>query len=799
MWSIFQLLEDDCVLNVLDIGAALTSTPPYQKLVDANRARVVGFEPDSIECQRLNETFGAPHRFLPLFVGNGKEATYHQTHWGATGSLFEPNTPLLNKFADWAGYVTPLSQSRVLTTRLDDIDDLGDIDFIKIDVQGSELDIFRNAISVLKQALVIQTEVSFVEGYKRQPLFSEVDALLRANGFQYHMIEGFGARRFRSFPAEQATQFAFHQQLWADAIYVKDWMRLDLLSPEKLRKYAALLHDIASSYDLAHTVLVEHDRQTGQNLSQKYLQRFSPTTTGPQEWTGSPVQDAPVAHEGDGEPHESLTSSNEPQPSGIGNALVIETIGGNVFSVPADLTCISTYTLLEQERWFEIELDFLEKYLTKGMTAIDIGANVGLYTVPLAKAVEPGGRVIAYEPSTRNRRHLERNAQLNRVTNVRISPCALSNNEGSAHLSIAWSGELDSLTSRTSEPTESVTVTTLDAQLKSLEWMSADFIKIDAEGQEARIVAGGRAVFRELSPLVMYEVSDGNSDGESLRWTFEALGYDTYRLLGDASMLVPLRNGESHDASLLNLFAAKPDRARKLAESGLLVLARTAPALSESERTQALAGMLKQKFARAFEMALGDIAECPFGDAIIAYSGYRYVEGLAPERRYALLASAFDQLDEFCRSNASPAALVTFARIANDLGYRAAAAEALKRVATMTRIEIDQPFFPASPRFDSIDADDTPENWFKAAALEQLELSRAWSSQFLADISRLKWLCGSKYVSGGILRRMILGGMTFGLPRRDICVYLNMLQESQVLNRTIWLRSADELYSLLGV
>ncbi|MBK9020495.1 MAG: FkbM family methyltransferase [Sulfuritalea sp.] len=596
MWSLFQLLDDDCVLGILDVGASLIHAPPYAKLVAANRARLVGFEPDPVECEKLNLHFGGAHRFYPFFIGDGKEATYHQTNWVATGSLYEPDTPLLEKFANLAEVVTPEAQIRVATTRLDDIADLGDIDFFKIDVQGSELNIFRNARSVLEQTLVIQTEVSFVEMYKDLPLFSDVDSFLRANGFRYHRIDGFGTRPFRSPPAP-VLMGKRQQQLWSDAIYVKDWMRLDRLPPAKLRKYAAIVHDLFDSYDLAQAVLVEHDRQTGQRLADRYARRFgiaAPDGTSPGVARPDPA-------------------------AGPDDEMLIETGAGLIYSAPATLACISTFALLEQERWFEIEADFLDRYLADGMTVIDVGANIGLYAVPMATAVGVDGRVFAYEPGTANRRHLERNIELNGLGNVDVSSCALSNYEGTAALNIDASGELNSIVAADADlsTTESVAVTTLDAEMERTRWTSIDFVKIDAEGQEARIVAGSRRFLQDFSPLIMYEVKhDEDTRGEQLRWTFAALGYETYRLLGDGSMLVPVACDERLDVFQLHLFAAKPDRAQKLAASGLLALSIGSPVLADSERAKALAAMLNQPYARSFEISLDDIEPCPFSDAL---------------------------------------------------------------------------------------------------------------------------------------------------------------------------------------
>jgi protein O-GlcNAc transferase len=274
MWSLLEFFPEDFQISILDVGAALIERPAYQSLVDAGRGRIFGFEPDQQACEQLNREYGNPHRFFPFFVGDGGPAIFHETNWAPTGSLYEPNSRLLEKFQNLAEVVTPVATHAVNTTRLDDIADIGDIDFIKIDVQGSELVVFENASRALSSAVLIQTEVEFVELYKGQPMFADVDTFLRANGFQFHTMNGVSGRAFKPLIANGDVNSAFRQSLWADALYVRDWMHLEDLSETKLRNYAILAHDILRSYDLAHLVLSALDSKTGGGRAADYLQRL---------------------------------------------------------------------------------------------------------------------------------------------------------------------------------------------------------------------------------------------------------------------------------------------------------------------------------------------------------------------------------------------------------------------------------------------------------------------------------------------------------------------------------------------
>src|ERR1700721_1497708 len=166
MWSLLEFFPEELQINILDVGAALAERPPYQSLVEVGRGKIFGFEPNHEACEQLNREYGNSHRFFPFFVGDGRPAIFHETNWVLTGSLYEPNSRLLEKFQNLAEVVTPVAVHPVETTRLDDITEIGDIDFIKIDFQGSELAVFKNASRALASALLFQPEFGFADLYR---------------------------------------------------------------------------------------------------------------------------------------------------------------------------------------------------------------------------------------------------------------------------------------------------------------------------------------------------------------------------------------------------------------------------------------------------------------------------------------------------------------------------------------------------------------------------------------------------------------------------------------------------------
>lgn len=268
-WSLYSLLPHLGFIEILDVGAALNGAPPYQPLVNASKARVTGFEPDADQCRKLNELYGSTHRFYPHFIGDGHRAVFHQTSWALTGSLLEPNTPLLKKFTNLHKVTTLIARHEVDTVRLDDVTNLPAIDFFKIDIQGGELAVFENGRKVLSSVLAIWTEVEFVQLYRNQPLFGDVDRFLRQEGFQFYGFADMGRCAFDPF-ALGRDSIGIGQLLWSDAIYVRDWMHLERLESPRLAKFAVISHDILRSSDLAHFLLSEIDRRERSDLALRY-------------------------------------------------------------------------------------------------------------------------------------------------------------------------------------------------------------------------------------------------------------------------------------------------------------------------------------------------------------------------------------------------------------------------------------------------------------------------------------------------------------------------------------------------
>jgi FkbM family methyltransferase len=280
MFPISLLLPPFPRLKIVDVGAMHLGegAEPYADLLKSVPCEIIGFEPNVAECEKLIKSGkeGSSH-FLPYFIGDGSTQTFHECNFAMTSSLFEPDTALLAKFHNLEELMRVTKKYPVQTKRLDDIPEIKDTDFLKVDVQGGELLVFHGAVQTLKDVLVIETEAIFVPLYKHQPLFSEIDLFLREHGFQFHRLASVAGRTFKPLIVNNDVNAVMSQWLWGDAVYVRDFMAFDQLTPSALLKLAVILHENYRSFDLAASALQAYDRRTASRLQPAYIQKLIDT------------------------------------------------------------------------------------------------------------------------------------------------------------------------------------------------------------------------------------------------------------------------------------------------------------------------------------------------------------------------------------------------------------------------------------------------------------------------------------------------------------------------------------------
>jgi FkbM family methyltransferase len=250
-------------LHILDVGAnPIEGDVSYKALLDRGLVRVTGFEPQAAALEELNRRKGPLETYRPEALGNGQAARLHLTRVGGFTSVF----PADRGAARLLGWNRAMSAARVETIdtrRLDDLDLGAPVDFLKIDVQGSETAIIAHGARTLAAAVAVQTEVRFLPIYAGEPSFGDLDATLRAQGFAFHSLMHLKRVALRSPHAARLRRLHHRQIVDGDAVYLRNLTRIGEMSDRQLLAVAILgigALDSASAAVLALDTLAARGR-----------------------------------------------------------------------------------------------------------------------------------------------------------------------------------------------------------------------------------------------------------------------------------------------------------------------------------------------------------------------------------------------------------------------------------------------------------------------------------------------------------------------------------------------------------
>lgn len=273
---------------ICDVGARGGVEPQWQAF--GNQAQFIGFEPDRQECDRLNHRYAQPtsqnanapaQRFYPVALGQRREQRPFSICRYAGGSSFYPaDMTFIQRFP--AEHSQQLEVTHTLELETVSFDEFAQtegipaIDFLKLDVEGCELDILQGAEQVLQNGVLgLSLEVMFHGAMRHQPPFHAIDQFLQSRGFQLFDLETYRhARRTLDLPTEALGNTRIGQVLWGQALYLRDAVA-KALSPTgrtdfdwtalRVLKLAALM-ELFNLSDCALEVLQTYQPQLASDL-----------------------------------------------------------------------------------------------------------------------------------------------------------------------------------------------------------------------------------------------------------------------------------------------------------------------------------------------------------------------------------------------------------------------------------------------------------------------------------------------------------------------------------------------------
>jgi FkbM family methyltransferase len=213
---------------------------------------------------------------------------------------------------------------------------------------------------------------------------------------------------------------------------------------------------------------------------------------------------------------------------------------GDLVHVPSPLDARGRHALLHPPHVHPAVLGFLQP----GSVVLDVGANLGEWTVPLARKVGPAGWVLAIEPVPRSAAALESTLAANALLHAEIVRCAIGEHDGVAPFAVpvVTSVRTDTGTARIGPACAGRDA--LQVRLRSLDSLAAernltrlDLIKIDVEGHERQVLDGAAAILDQHRPVLVIETGhEAEGDRAAVHDRLAGLGYRMLGILLDYGM-----------------------------------------------------------------------------------------------------------------------------------------------------------------------------------------------------------------------------------------------------------------------
>ncbi len=172
-----------------------------------------------------------------------------------------------------------------------------------------------------------------------------------------------------------------------------------------------------------------------------------------------------------------------------------------------------------------VEINAWRNKIKDSSVVIDIGGNIGIYTI-IASKIAKNGKVICFEPEKDNITLLKKTINENKLSNVTLIEKCVGDFSGNGFLNISKynKGKHTLLETDESINKQEVSITTIDKEVERLNLNNVDIIKIDVEGWEGKVLGGMKNTIKKFHPKLLFEFAPQR---------IKESGYDPVSFLND--------------------------------------------------------------------------------------------------------------------------------------------------------------------------------------------------------------------------------------------------------------------------
>ena len=233
--QLFSLLNIENGIDLIDVGAAGQIIPHWKRV--EKYLNYYGFEPDNRSREELLAQKNNCNRYQldeKIVSDKSEMKEIHLCKAPMTSSVYLPNRAFVDLFAQ-ADRFDVLSKEKLNATTIDQLE-LNKTDFIKLDIQGGELNALKGAEKTLKNCLGLEIEVEFLPIYKNQPLYADVTNFLKEHHFEF--IDFLRICRWE----RNNIYTNMGQAAWGDGLYLKtpEFVAKNFTDTDTIRRYIAI-------------------------------------------------------------------------------------------------------------------------------------------------------------------------------------------------------------------------------------------------------------------------------------------------------------------------------------------------------------------------------------------------------------------------------------------------------------------------------------------------------------------------------------------------------------------------------